>query len=248
MATASQDAQNPALLHALAYAGAGLAVLPLVSGGKVPLCRNGLHDATTDPDVIRGWWGQNPLANIGVRPPRGVVVLDVDPRSGGTLEALGPLPVTWTARTGGGGWHIWFQFPGPVRGKLDRAPGVDIKSNSGYVVVPPSVHPSGRNYEWLNNARIASLPSHLSERVRVPPIRRWMSSSVAVGSCDGLVRFVATAQPGERNRCLFWAACRAFESGGDPVLLAQLADAASAVGLSGMEIERTVRSAERRCA
>ncbi|KZM70823.1 hypothetical protein AWN90_40445 [Nocardia terpenica] len=176
------------------------------------------------------------------------MVLDVDPRNGGSVEALGTIPETWTARTGGGGWHVWFRCAGTARGRLAEASGVDIKTHSGYVVAPPSMHPSGNRYRWINDAPIAGLPVHLRERVCAPivlPFSRRASARSA-GSASGLVRAVAEAQPGQRNSVLFWAASRAYSEGASTAVLEAITDAAARVGLSQMEIERTLRSAERR--
>ena len=235
------------LEYALAYARAGLAVLPLAPRGKLPACEHGKDDATADPEQIREWWHANPRYNIGIRPAETVVVLDIDPRSGGDLDQLGNLPETWTARTGGGGWHLWFRYRGRCRGKLADAQGIDIKTSAGYLVVAPSVHPSGRRYEWANKARIAWLPGHLAERVAYPePVRRPYRAPSSTDRNEGLIRTVATAAPGNRNHALFWAACRAFEQGSDPGLLDLLRAAAATAGLSAPEIERTLASAERR--
>src|SRR4051794_41481542 len=99
------------------YATRGLAVLPL--NGKAPcgkLVPHGALDASTDLEVVTGWWAREPRANIGGRVPAGIIVLDVDPRHDGhhTLAALearhGPLPLTlmqWSGR-GDGGRHYWW--------------------------------------------------------------------------------------------------------------------------------------------
>jgi hypothetical protein len=139
-----------------AYAAENIAVFPLRPRTKLPATGHGFHDATTDPDRIRAWWRDMPNANIGARPPACTVVLDIDPRSGGDVELRrlidqrGPLPATWVARTGGGGWHYWMQYDdGDIRKQL--APGVDLKIGAtGYVVMPPSIHPSGERYEWVS--------------------------------------------------------------------------------------------------
>lgn len=51
----STERTDTFLDHALAYARAGLRVLPLRPGQKVPATKHGKDDATTNPDVIRGW-------------------------------------------------------------------------------------------------------------------------------------------------------------------------------------------------
>jgi hypothetical protein len=131
-------------------------VLPLRPRGKAPLgalAPHGVDDATVDPAAVERWWRRAPTANVGLAcAASGLVAVDVDPRHGGDdrlheLErALGPLPDTPRALTGGGGLHVLLAHPGGrVRGEL--APGVELKA-VGYVVAAPSVHPSGRRYEW----------------------------------------------------------------------------------------------------
>ncbi|MGF6884974.1 hypothetical protein ABIA39_003451 [Nocardia sp. GAS34] len=235
------------LVHALDYASAGFPVLPLARRGKVPVTAHGKNDATTDPDAIRAWWSAYPLRNIGIRPPEGVLVLDVDPRAGGNLETLGPLPETWTAVTGGGGWHLWFRCPGRIRGRLGNTSGVDIKSHTGYVVVPPSIHPSGTAYTWLNHTRIQALPERLKFRaqIRFPDTTRLFRHD-GVRDGEGLVGYVRRAQPGHRNQALFWAASRAYRERANQKLLDDLVAAASDIGLPHNEIHRTMRSAQQR--
>ena len=148
-------ADNDLLQAALSYAARGWPVFPLRPRGKEPLTDHGFKDATTDPMVLLDWWQRWPDANIGIATgaPSGLLVVDVDPRHGGddSLHDLerqhGPLPETVESLTGGGGQHIFFGCPDGVGcGKL--AEGVDIKGNGGYIVAPPSVHPSGKSYEW----------------------------------------------------------------------------------------------------
>lgn len=67
--------------------------------------------------------------------------------------------------TGGGGRHIIFAHPGIEIGntKGDPADGLDIRGDGGYIVAPPSVHPSGKRYEW----EPSSLPSK-TELAKMP--------------------------------------------------------------------------------
>ena len=76
--------ENVLRLSALAYAvEAGIEVLPLVPGDKMPLIKksaggNGFHDATSDPEQVRAWWTRWPSANIGGRIPADMFVIDLD--------------------------------------------------------------------------------------------------------------------------------------------------------------------------
>lgn len=144
------------------------------AGAKAPLTAKGLHDATADPATVEGWWSQTwPEANVGVRTGDGLVVLDVDPGHGGgdSLHELerqhGQLPTTVEVLTGGGGRHLYFACGEAIRnsaGKLGQ--GLDIRGDGGYVVCPPSVHQSGRRYEWSvdghpDEVGLAELPGWL---------------------------------------------------------------------------------------
>lgn len=99
----------------------------------------------------------------------GLVALDVDPRSGGDaslcelIEAHGELPNTLEAITGGGGSHLFFAHPG-VSFKNSASvlgEGLDVKTDGGYVVAAPSLHASGKRYEWRTRRSPASMPGWL---------------------------------------------------------------------------------------
>jgi len=239
--------------HALAYASAGIPVLPLLPRQKLPACAHGKDDATIDRDRICWWWTERPECNIGIRPPHGLVVLDVDTQHGGpkSMAALfdryGPLPSTWMARTGQGGQHIWLRADGPYRGKL--APGVDIKTNTGYLVAAPSIHPNGNRYEWLNANPIAYAPAWLQPMIEPPPpLRRLVrrSHEARPFMSDGLVNAVRHAPEGNRNHVLYWALLRSMEEGTYDRLCDDLIASAIANGLTETEVENTRKSAQER--
>jgi hypothetical protein len=230
---------------AVGYAERGYEVLPL--NGKTPLTSRGFYDATTDPEVIRSWWSRWPDANVGCRPPEDTIIFDVDPRNGGDLSSLGDYPVTRTAQTGSGGWHVWFAARGKFRGALLGAPGVDIKTANSLVVMPPSIHPvTGKPYRWTVSGPVAALPVHLVDRVVKPPRKRVVhgSSRITDRQVDGIIRKMEDAvTEGERNNTLHWCACRLFERNAPVDAFVRLELAAASTGLDEDEIMRTIESA-----
>jgi len=118
----------------------------------------------------------------GVR--SGLWVLDIDPKNGGfeTLAALeqknAPLPKTISVKTGSGGLHFYFQFPGPdyrnTAGALGD--GLDTRGDGGYVVAAGSLHKSGKRYNWQNgpaDAELAAAPDWLLKLVKQPPRKNY---------------------------------------------------------------------------
>lgn len=213
----------------------------------------GFKVATTNLEQITKWWGKDfPGANIGVRPPAGWVVLDIDPRNGGdaTWEQINhghTLPDTIVTLTGSGGWHWWFQlpYPGEIRGSAGE--GIDVKTSRGYVVMPPSIHPTtGDRYvlkQWVDPRQVPVLPEWLRKHVYRPLPTPRPARRVGDTTGSGLVEAVEGAVEGQRNSVLFWAACRALEDGMD--LEAELTTAARGIGLDDREITTALGSARR---
>ena len=149
-------------------------VLPLKVRGKVPLTPHGCKDASTDPEAVLSWWEKCPAANIGIA-TGALVVIDIDGPQGestwsGLIGKHGPLPVTLESRTGNG-HHLFFTSDGhEVRNDTGTklGPGIDIRGRGGYVVAPPSVHPTGRRYTWANDCPVAAMPSWLASKLSRP--------------------------------------------------------------------------------
>lgn len=151
------DIASP-LEMALAYADHGWAVFPLI--GKVPAIArgHGFLDATTDEQQVRDWWGTVPTWDVGIATGKisGITVVDIDPYNGGmnTIEANGIVfPKTAQVSTQRG-FHLYYEYKGKVKSTMGK--GIDVKSDGGYVVAPPSVGTHGP-YVWQVAMKPAAL-------------------------------------------------------------------------------------------
>ena len=189
----------------------GFPVFPCRKGGKEPATPHGFKDATTDTDRLAEWWavsddGTTRPLNLGLPTGRasGVWVLDLDgPEGLETLECLeqehGRLPDTVTVGTPSGGRHLYFRLPPGVeiRCAARVLPGVDVRGEGGYVVVPPS-RVGGRPYRWVRLGEVAQAPDWLLEALHrpSPAAQTTAFSGGAVRWCEG-----------ERNTRLFREGC-----------------------------------------
>jgi hypothetical protein len=268
---------------ALAYAARGWPVLPVWwpmagptrcacpahecgSPAKHPvghLVPHGKDQASTDPALIARWWASCPRANVGLRTGvlSGLVVLDVDGREGeASLRALverhGRFQAAWV-RTGSGGWHAYLAHPGvEVRNSVrDLGDGLDVRGDGGYIVAPPSVHPSGGRYRWHATPPddLPAMPPWLVDLLTPPPpaparpIRlEGGLTAYVTAAVEGEARGVAATPPGGRHRRLFAAALRLGRLVGagavsETAVTAVLIAAAATAGLGNREARRTIR-------
>lgn len=152
---------NYMLRWALAYAGAGFSVLPIIPGGKDPywikgICEHGVCDATKDPDRIRYIWKNRPVLGIGVAcgvVSNNLLAIDYDnhpddDRDGREVwrKNQKEFPETVTVLTPTDGIHEWFINDTGIKYKnlAGIRPGVDIRTDNGYVVAPPTIRAGSR--------------------------------------------------------------------------------------------------------
>jgi len=266
---------------ALSYARRGWAVFPVRPRAKEPLVAGAYKSATSDLAQVKAWWTQWPDANIGLATGAvsGLWVLDIDgPQGEQSFEQLvgehgGELVETLMAMTGKG-YHLYWRLPaGREQGRrIGVRPGLDVIGGSGYLVAPPSIHPSGRQYRWCDADREPQLapdwlrelekPKPVSSSTTLPrvalPRARPDGTTAHEGVHDarrylaGVVRRavqdVVGAGQGTRNATLYrsavWVASVAAGLRADPVQgMADLYRAGLAVGLTDEEVERTIDSA-----
>ncbi len=224
------------------------------SVGKHPISKGWQSGAAMSlADAFSVWGEDMPRANIGIRTgsASGIFVLDEDPDNGGReaiermTQANGPLPATYTVRTGSGGRHWYFRLPSAFRvtngaNRLlvqQYGTGLDIRGEGGQVVAAPSVSGKGA-YTVLDETDPADAPGWLLELLQAtvdtmpttdsPVIEDLpMTADLDARTAERVQRYAERvlaqeeqeyleAAPGTGNQALFQAACSMIEIAQSP--------------------------------
>jgi len=197
---------------ALSYAAKGYFVFPCKPKSKEPATKHGFKDATRDEESIRRWWTENPNYNVAIATGKesGLWVLDVDGQEGreSYLKYQSDIPYnTPNVKTPSGGFHLYFVYDEQVerlRNSVKSIPGLDVRTEGGYVVAAGSVLDTGE-YEYLNSWREPTqAPERLVRDILTASERGGLKASVE-----------ATIVAGSRNSTLFRRARSLFAQGYD---------------------------------
>jgi hypothetical protein len=114
------------------------------------------------------------------------------------------LPSTLTSVTGSGGLHLFYQYDPSIPNSVNLAhPQLDIRSEGGVIILPPSLHYSGNEYTWKkelpwSKEAIASLPPFppaLKKLLKDKPKNNW--SQLVKGLHEGARNKSAAALTGK---------------------------------------------------
>lgn len=213
---------------ALSQVELGRAVFPCHWQTKRPLVARGFKEATCDRNVVARWWTRWPAAMIGMPTgaASGVWVLDVDDPALFAANCPVELPATRRCETGKG-YHLYWRWTADVRSRARNKgrwpyaeiPGTETRGAGGYVILPPSVHPSGRVYRWSCMGEPLTAPVELLRIVQQPTRRRVVSlasatpaagddSAYGLAALDRECAAIRTAPDGSQECTLTWAAFR----------------------------------------
>lgn len=163
------------LLSALEYCGKGWSVIPVGKNKKPLIDWKDYQSRRASPEEIQKWFEIYPDANIGVVTGKisGITVVDCD-----TAEAQSGLkeragsgfngPYVTTGR--GTQYYFAYNQEAPTRNAYQEA--LDIKNDGGYVIAPPSVHSSGKEYSWVIKAtsNLPTLPAFYLNKAQPKPV------------------------------------------------------------------------------
>jgi hypothetical protein len=189
--------------YALAYASRGLAVFPC-KPDKSPYTVHGCLDASTQASQVTAWWTRWPDASIGMACGKisGKVALDKDadtPEALAIWERLPGGPTSKTGRLSGVGRHRLYKTQKGKKVKTRNLAGsaLRLQGDGAYIILPPSRHPDGGRYEWVEGSELVDLPEEL---ITPDEERRTESGPASLGP-----RFTDDGGPipeGERNNTL----------------------------------------------
>lgn len=138
---------------------AGFPIVPVVYHSKRAMIEWEYYQdhLPTENDLLS--WFYSPLRNLGVVVGNGLVVIDFDVQEvfdyWHHTEFLPKHPEgTYMVKTRRG-VHVYVKTSEPARNSHNSL--LDVKAERGYVLAPPSIHPSGYQYSVLSNRPILSI-------------------------------------------------------------------------------------------
>jgi len=156
------------------YRSQNLNIIPVRYRDKVPIGEwKRYQSEVMSEDEIQRNFLSGAAVNLGVicgKVSDNLVVIDFDDRSTYKKYFAWAEKDTFVVQTAKG-VHVYFKTDYPVRGFKIQELNIDVKGEGGYVLAPPSIHPSGKEYRALSNQPIASwsgdFKQELYERLKI---------------------------------------------------------------------------------
>lgn len=188
---AAEEETQPAFETVLRMAACGFRLFPVAARSKRALIEKWPEKATCDAETLCAWMEEYAGCNWGLACgcDSGVFVLDVDGDEGAAslrvlVEDHGREWIETLSAKTARGLHYYFRYPADavIRNSASKlAPGLDVRGEGGYVLVPPSVHPSGVIYRWAGSGESAPiLPAPASLVVMLTTPARRMGPTPTV--------------------------------------------------------------------
>ncbi len=190
------------------YLDYGWTVLPVKKGTKMPAV-NWKEYQTRKPtnEELREWF-KDPDVGIGILTgaASGVIVIDEDSYKE-HLPGKTPPATPLVVKTGGGGRHRYYKNVPGLKNTVNKELAIDVRGEGGFVVVPPTLHPTGNPYEWETELPInlETLPTLEEETFLEELYKRSKSTD---GTFEPLkIEDYMNISQGSRNDSLYRMAC-----------------------------------------
>lgn len=180
---------NDIVDRVLEYVNLGWSILPVRPDDKRPYMTNWLQYQKTkaDRNLVTSWFSSLSNAGVGLVTGRisGVVVLDVEHDCPIPIEdILRKYPTGMISKSGGGGRHLFYNYPrgvGRISNRVRIFEGADLRADGGFIVLPPTLHPSGGRYEWLSRGPMGAFPRELLDMQSRPKAQEgdgWITEAL----------------------------------------------------------------------
>lgn len=186
----------------------GFSVIPVGPDKKPFIKWEAYQKEKASEEQIREWWKKWPDANIGIVTGTisNLAVIDIDTDEGkeAILDYIPESLITPTVETPRGGQHLYFRCPDDkLTNNARLIPGCDLRANGGYVVAPPSVNGTGKQYKWIVDLKtsIAPLPDAYLKYINSNNSLQTYNSIYSYK--ENVTVFVTLFQKGRRDNDLF---------------------------------------------
>lgn len=141
------------------YIEKGWCVLPVGKGMKSPMVnwKEYQHKRPSEQE-IKQWFEGKSNKDVGIcvvtGKISGITVIDIDHKT----RTFGFNAKYWS-KTGSGNKHLFYKYKEGYK-TTTRVNGdpVDIRNDGGVIVLPPTIHPSGNQYEWQLRDELMEMP------------------------------------------------------------------------------------------
>lgn len=230
---------------ALKYLEIGWTPIPCWPKTKMPVLSEWKPFQTERPSqgLVKEWWSKNPNANIAILTGdlSGIVLFDEDgPEAHSFIEKQGGIPVTIRSKTADG-FHNIFKHPGfRVSNSSNKKLALDVRGDGGYFIAPPSIHPDGPQYQWVEGLSPFDIkPAYLTpwmvqylrdhfngglERIEIKASPEdWSKAKRIISTHPRIMFHLMTPKPEDRSGHDWRLACLCVEEGIiDPETLFQI--------------------------
>jgi RecA-family ATPase len=170
------------------YVDTGWSILPVKPEEKRPFMSNWLQYMKTRAtrEMVENWFTNLSGAGVGMVTGKisNIIVLDVESYCPTPIEEiLKKYPTQLISKTGSGGYHLFYQYPQNVTKVANRVrifEGADLRADGGFIVLPPTRHPNGNNYEWVQKGTPMAFPLSLLDLESKPTVQNegWITEAL----------------------------------------------------------------------
>jgi len=180
-------AKEMILKWGLEYLKLGWSLIPVKPKSKEPLIDwKEFQTRKASEAELRQWLEKWPEMNLGIvtGPISSLAVADLDGPEGVKTGIKLHLQSSSTSLTGNGK-QVFYKWQNGIRNSVKQiAPGVDVRGEGGFVVAPPSIHPSMRTYRWERfvPGLIPDFPTEILAAIYMEPLLKGQTTAISNGN------------------------------------------------------------------